>query len=910
MLEPSSNTSAAAAIDAAYSEAQRWWDVGDLLRARLADAEFDPESLLVRELVHAVSYFLRLNHGDPKAGCRLVPVTETAGPCWPPRISEATDETVALWRNMADLVTNQAAKARFHDLLFERGHGNRRDHALAAAAAYLAAADMQADLTLDVTAELVRAWDLVRSVGAAELEQLSLGAMLARVTSGLHASPASPPGCVLPLLSVLATPPRRSTSTTETRFASGADPATVASLLDEAWLVYRDGFHTAQIADLMRVHAHGDQAAVDAIGRREIETYLTEADAASGMIKQGILEKAVALSRDLGFTDLRAQATAKLQAIPVASLGLRPISSTLTVSPEQVERALASFTASPEWQDGLRVFLAASCPTGELSAIKAQAIELSKVAVFRYMTATVRVNADGLPVSTASSPEERDGAFLAECAGVHAQLNGQALARGLSRMKSEYGIPSEAELLVVLSGNGSWDQRLAASLAKAFVHFWNEDYESCLAVAITKIEASARALLRELSEPIFRTQLGQDPGDYPSLHKLLARLEELALDESWAYFLRWLLVSSNGPNLRNDFAHGLVGNVGPVYAALVLKAATMLSTLVPPQVDGRDPTAANDRDELLSRLAEPIPETASTVEGGAHADPFLGRRWYVTASNRLDVRPLIAALKSRGVEPYVLSDVVESGTPIVRKSQAAIVSADVVMAVLEPGIALQGALLDAGIAAGLGKPTVIVADLADAAQFERPGTIIIRARPDDTALINRALDQALGQLLKADVPAAQREKPIGQLTDELIARLFRSAPIDEYFAAEVLADAIDASGASAAEGFQHGENRFDIGVWSDDLAEVGLNPLIVELKSSAQTGAAQQTLHYLRTNPNLRAALLVSIEPDPVSLAPEQVPFPVLVITLQELLEQMRTLSFAEVVRRLRNRSVHGRPAL
>jgi hypothetical protein len=51
--------------------------------------------------------------------------------------------------------------------------------------------------------------------------------------------------------------------------------------------------------------------------------------------------------------------------------------------------------------------------------------------------------------------------------------------------------------------------------------------------------------------------------------------------------------------------------------------------------------------------------------------------------------------------------------------------------------------------------------------------------------------------------------------------------------------------------------------------------------------------------------LLVYIEPSPrAELA--QARFPVLVISIQELLERMGVASFAEVVRGLRNRSAHG----
>jgi hypothetical protein len=65
-------------------------------------------------------------------------------------------------------------------------------------------------------------------------------------------------------------------------------------------------------------------------------------------------------------------------------------------------------------------------------------------------------------------------------------------------------------------------------------------------------------------------------------------------------------------------------------------------------------------------------------------------------------------------------------------------------------------------------------------------------------------------------------------------------------------------------------------------------------------------LPYLRVSPRARVALLVSLEPAATSLL-KDIPYPVLAISLRELLESMRTASFAEVVRDLRNHAVHGR---
>jgi hypothetical protein len=96
-------------------------------------------------------------------------------------------------------------------------------------------------------------------------------------------------------------------------------------------------------------------------------------------------------------------------------------------------------------------------------------------------------------------------------------------------------------------------------------------------------------------------------------------------------------------------------------------------------------------------------------------------------------------------------------------------------------------------------------------------------------------------------------------------------------------------------------------VWSDDLDAIAANPLLIELKRFLGVGAVQQTLAALSVTPSARVALIVYLDParaDPEALKTAR--FPVLAISLVDLLERMRAASFAEVVRHLRNRSVHG----
>lgn len=281
-------------------------------------------------------------------------------------------------------------------------------------------------------------------------------------------------------------------------------------------------------------------------------------------------------------------------------------------------------------------------------------------------------------------------------------------------------------------------------------------------------------------------------------------------------------------------------------------------------------------------------------------------RLYVSAPSDLDLRPLLDGLKRRGAEPYVLSDVAPLGADIAESLRLAISQADRVLVVLTNEPALNP-VLEAGIALAFGKPLLIIAAPGSSIPSDLQGQLITQARPDDLDAINFALDHAEASA----APSARRGgvplptgRPLGQeRADQLLARLSLADPSStERSALDVLLEAIE---ASRGVGVISADPGFDLGVWSDDLDAIGGNPLIVEVKRSITREAVGQVLTALYTHPSARLALVVYIEPSPegeLILAR----FPVLVISLQELLERMASASFAQVVRDLRNRSAHG----
>lgn len=601
---------AARLVDSAFEAAARLVDVSEHMRALASQAGVDPAGPLGRELFQAVSYRLQLDYGV-EAGCALRSSTDTEAYAWPPRIGEVEPDVVTLWRNVAELVEQPGAIARFHDLLFERRDGRRDQHAAAAAKAYLASAKSRSRAHLDVAAFLVRAWDLARSVGLWSLLPDVHAELHSRAQNAMSSDGAALPGVVLPMIAALAAAPTRRQPP-----ATIPDPAVVDLLLETAFTTFTAGFLASQVAAMMRART-SDPVKIEQINRREVSAYRAEAAASAGLARQAHLTQAIEIARARGLMDVVREITAELQAIPVGDLGLRSHSTSVRVPSDQVERFLYGFTEGPEWRDGMRFFLNTDCPTGQLAQLKQQAQDIARLAPLVSMIPRNLLGSDGLPRWVAQTPEEQEADRIATCARIRAELQGQHLAQGLRRLEERYGAPDEASLIACLSENGQADTRLAGSLARAFLHFWRGDYEACVQVAVPKVEAAARALLRELDEGIFRLQMGRDQGQYPMLYSLLKELETLALDESWTYFLRWLLLGPPGMNIRNDVAHGFTNDISPVYAALILRAAALLITITAPEPPSAvhlvadqpadvTPIPHRDREDILGLLSHPV----------------------------------------------------------------------------------------------------------------------------------------------------------------------------------------------------------------------------------------------------------------------------------------------------------------
>lgn len=529
---------------------------------------------------------------DGPVTCEIGHEDRTSGFVWPPRIEHVTVAVVDLWEYLAEWVSAPGAAARFHDLAFTRGR-DRFSHAIAARDAYLDCAALSSVVDLDQAHALLRAWAIDRIFGrTAELERTreAIGrAITAAWDAGERAA-----GVLLPLLGALcATNP----------VPEDGDSVPVDALLHRASGLYGFSDSISYIANLRRERARSDTER-NAISEWQIEQLATVARASEGFVKAMRLSEAIREAGRLQVPDLEASLIVELQSLPPADTKLESISADVRVSRVPLERFFRQFTRDRDWRPGFGQFSHLPPPTGSLEELQRSAEQRRLHPRLMDVISTVVLDEDRMPSWQPTTDEERREYQIARDASYRAAVAGSHLAEILDRLKDKYGIIPVEDLAPFICHEGRGNFELAAVFSRALHHYWNEDLEACIHIAVPRTESAARLILRELDIAIYRVQLGRRPGLYPQLGSLLDEFEGLGFDESWVYFLRWLLTEPTGKNLRNQVAHGRVRAATKSDAALVLRALLLLALLCGP----------GDADDIQVDLSEARQTTGSKPE--------------------------------------------------------------------------------------------------------------------------------------------------------------------------------------------------------------------------------------------------------------------------------------------------------
>jgi hypothetical protein len=147
---------------------------------------------------------------------------------------------------------------------------------------------------------------------------------------------------------------------------------------------------------------------------------------------------------------------------------------------------------------------------------------------------------------------------------------------------------------------------------------------------------------------------------------------------------------------------------------------------------------------------------------------------------------------------------------------------------------------------------------------------------------------------------------------DLIITSLRSAldANDRRGVERLVVQALRGAGADIVSEASNPDLGADIAVWSDALQPFIGNPLLIEVKSRIGTDeirrAADQLFTAVASSGGSWGLLLYGRGSEELSPSPRGLPPTILTSPIEELIQQLRTRSFAEVVRDLRNQRVHG----
>lgn len=494
--------------------------------------------------------------------------TFVADRMWP-KPTEATEDVVKLWRAALDNATEPAAIARLEELLIVCRDGDVPARARNAALNYLASTKSPED-DLATCAYLTRAWSIARRFKFTDVEAAVLDDIEERVT---RQKIRAHMGRVMPLVAVLCETPSEPTRTR-------AQHELAERVLADIVAVETMHHIVAAASDLRRrmiVPGPDHDSAHTTTRRDELAALrrIADMEGREPMVRQSHLETAAKYATNHNIQPELREIRRELEAVaPLVKLAR--ISTSAHIPSWIPELEVHRYTVGYDWAQGLLHFLLSPAPCGDIVTIKANT--RSRGFGLRHLFNTVLLGADMLPRKTLVTDEEKYHHDDCQHVSIASEHWGHVSALGLQRLAEKHGIPGEDELQAFFLDMFNCNPSGARILAKALRHFWCGEHLEAVYLAAPATEAAARRLLRELDEGVYQVQVGKNAGKYPALGTLLDELLALGLDDSWHFFLTWLLLGPDGRNVRNDVAHGFTVETHPALAALVLRGAAVLIT--------------------------------------------------------------------------------------------------------------------------------------------------------------------------------------------------------------------------------------------------------------------------------------------------------------------------------------------
>jgi len=359
-------------------------------------------------------------------------------------------------------------------------------------------------------------------------------------------------------------------------------PNSLAQMLNDASMRFGDSvWNFTEVGELRALLATGPDER-RGIRDDQLNHLLQDAKTQTGLGRVAALQKCLEFARQHDLSNRLPELRRELDALTPESLDLKEISVEVNVPREEFERFVQSFAAPDALTGSLERFALAggSSPSGNHEKNLEQVQRSRRDTPLHFLVTQIIVDEAGRPITTASNDEAADRIELLrqEVSGI--SFWGVIGAMALDAIVAKHGQPDQDQLVEFLTRH-LMSQRAAATIARAFAHYFAGDFEASAHVALPQVEATIRELCKQAGIPVSREAVG-DNGGVAGLGTLLHALDASnLLDKSWIRYLITALSEPAGLNLRNRIAHGLIEEVTREHALVVLHIACFLSILQP-----------------------------------------------------------------------------------------------------------------------------------------------------------------------------------------------------------------------------------------------------------------------------------------------------------------------------------------
>ncbi|CAG9183879.1 toll/interleukin-1 receptor domain-containing protein [Cupriavidus pinatubonensis] len=293
----------------------------------------------------------------------------------------------------------------------------------------------------------------------------------------------------------------------------------------------------------------------------------------------------------------------------------------------------------------------------------------------------------------------------------------------------------------------------------------------------------------------------------------------------------------------------------------------------------------------------------------------LYRKCFISAPIGLDLSVLQRALKARNVKVLVPQGL-KVGSDWVEEVRAQITQSSLAIGVLSENDHSPWVFFELGIASALGCRILLISPPGtDPIPLSSQHVLVLRVAPDNEEAIGFALDQILSAPDRKTTDMSPQRRPslgLGEKVDPLLRALDRSLAENNWKGVEdVVFEALNSTGADVVVTSPTRDKGADFAVWSDVLESLVGNPLLIEVKSRIvrREDAARMTqklARYVSASSAHWGMLLYGEGPNPDSDWWSKTSPNILVLPLRNFLESLRSRTFPELIRDLRNRRVHG----